>query len=462
LLCATDLALTAVALRLAALARLLLPWGVSLWPRAVSLSIQIYALALAVWLAVFLLLAVYDSRQHPRLLDELQSLLAAVPVATLVFAGVLYLSYRDVPRLLFLYFFCIDLALLLAWRALLWAFLHLAGRSREPRRKVLIAGAGAVGAAVATNLQHREWTGLQVVGFVDDDPQKQGTEVNGLPVLGALEDTPRLIEDKGIQEVVFALPLRAHQELASLVFALQSMPVVVKVVPDFFDLAFFRAAITVDDLGGMPLLNLRASAIEGFPRAVKRVFDLCGATILTIVLSPLMLLSAILIKLDSKGPVLFRQLRIGENCEPFGMYKFRSMVADAESRLNEVLVETEDGQLIHKTKDDPRITRVGRILRRNSIDELPQLFNVLRGEMSLVGPRPELPFLVERYQPWQRKRFAVPPGMTGWWQISGRSERPMHMHVDDDLFYIQNYSLLLDLQILWKTVAALVRRRGAF
>jgi lipopolysaccharide/colanic/teichoic acid biosynthesis glycosyltransferase len=175
-----------------------------------------------------------------------------------------------------------------------------------------------------------------------------------------------------------------------------------------------------------------------------------------------MVVSAILIKLDSKGPVIFKQLRIGENCKPFGVYKFRSMVADAESRLQEVVVETEDGQVVHKVKDDPRITRVGRILRRWSIDELPQLFNVLKGEMSLVGPRPELPFLVDKYEAWQRKRFAVPPGMTGWWQVTGRSDRPMHLHVEDDLFYIQNYSLLLDLQILWKTLGAVARRRGAF
>jgi lipopolysaccharide/colanic/teichoic acid biosynthesis glycosyltransferase len=144
------------------------------------------------------------------------------------------------------------------------------------------------------------------------------------------------------------------------------------------------------------------------------------------------------------------------------VYKFRSMVPDAESKLKDVAIETEDGSLIHKTKDDPRVTRVGRTLRRWSIDELPQLFNVIKGDMSLVGPRPELPLLVERYEPWQRKRFAVPPGMTGWWQISGRSERPMHLHVEDDLFYIQNYSLLLDLQILWKTAGVVLRRRGAF
>jgi exopolysaccharide biosynthesis polyprenyl glycosylphosphotransferase len=457
----SDLALTALALYLASVARLALPWGATLW-QGISLNLQIYVLALLVWISVFLLLSVYDPRRNVRLADELQMVLVAVLVSTLFFAGTLYLSYRDVPRLLFLYFFCLDLAFLLCWRALIRGVLRLTQRSRQARRSVLIAGAGEVGRNVAANLRQRDLTGLDVVGFVDDDPDKQGKTVGDLPVLGTVQDTPRLIEEKHIQEVIFALPLRAHEEIANLVVGLQSLPVVVKVVPDFFDLAFFRAAVTVDDLGGIPLLNLRASAIEGFPRAVKRAFDLLGATALLVVLSPLLLLIAILIKLDSKGPVIFKQLRIGENCQPFYVYKFRSMAADAESRINEVLTQTEDGQLLHKRRDDPRVTGVGRLLRRASLDELPQLFNVIKGEMSLVGPRPELPLLVERYEPWQRKRFAVPPGITGWWQTSGRSDRPMHLHVEDDLFYIQNYSLLLDLQILWKTVGAVLRSRGAF
>ncbi len=461
-LCLSDLVLTAGALYLASLARLALPWGVALWPQAVRLNVQVYVLVLAIWLSVFLLLSVYDPKRNVRFADELRSVFVAVLVGTLVFAGALYFSYRDVPRLLFLYFFCIDLALLLGWRALLRGIFRLAGRSGRGRRRVLIAGAGQVGRNVAANLQQQEWTDVEVIGFLDDDPTKQGKRLDGVAVLGPLQDAPDVIEQKEVQEVVFALPLGAHRELANLVVELQKLPVVVKVVPDFFDLAFFRSAIAVDDLGGIPLLNLRASAIEGFPRMLKRTFDLVGAVCLTILLSPLLLMAAVLIKLDSKGPVIFRQLRVGENSRPFYVYKFRSMVANAEERLEEVMIETEDGQVIHKASDDPRVTRVGRGLRRTSLDELPQLFNVIKGEMSLVGPRPELPFLVDRYEPWQRKRFAVPPGMTGWWQIRGRSDRPMHLHVEDDLFYIQNYSLLLDLQILWKTLGVVLRRRGAY
>ena len=177
---------------------------------------------------------------------------------------------------------------------------------------------------------------------------------------------------------------------------------------------------------------------------------------------PAMAIIALLIRLDSPGPVLFRQQRVGENGRLFWIYKFRTMVADAEAKQSVVLKTTDEGDVVHKIPEDPRVTRIGRFLRRTSLDELPNLFNVLKGEMSLVGPRPEMPWLVERYEPWQRRRFGVPQGMTGWWQVSGRSDKPMHLHTEDDLYYIQNYSLLLDLRILWKTIATIVKGQGAF
>jgi exopolysaccharide biosynthesis polyprenyl glycosylphosphotransferase len=268
------------------------------------------------------------------------------------------------------------------------------------------------------------------------------------------------VQQLKIDEVILALPLSAYEKAVQLSQNLQKQPVNVRVIPDYFSVALFRAA--VEDVGGMPLINLRAPALNDYERFVKRVFDLIVGSITLLVTLPLMGVIAILIKLDSRGPAIYRQQRVGENGRLFWMLKFRTMVADADARLSEVMREGADGELEFKRPDDPRITRVGRFLRRTSLDEVPQLFNVLKGEMSLVGPRPELPWLVDRYQPWQRKRFAVPQGMTGWWQINGRSSKHMHLSTQDDLYYIQNYSLLLDVRILCKTIGAVLRRKGAF
>ena len=226
------------------------------------------------------------------------------------------------------------------------------------------------------------------------------------------------------------------------------------VIPDYFALALHRAQ--VDDFAGLPLLDLRAPALSDYQRLTKRAFDVALVLLLAPLALPAMGLISAAIRLADGAPVLLRQKRVGENGQVFDMLKFRTMVPDAE------LLLPEDDSLLHKRRDDPRVTRVGGFLRRTSLDELPQFFNILRGEMSLVGPRPELPELVERYETWQRKRFAVPQGLTGWWQINGRSDKPMHLHTEDDLYYVQNYSLGLDLLILWRTLWTVLSGRGAY
>jgi exopolysaccharide biosynthesis polyprenyl glycosylphosphotransferase len=210
------------------------------------------------------------------------------------------------------------------------------------------------------------------------------------------------------------------------------------------------------------MISLKAPALTGYQRVIKRAFDLVVGSLIQLLVLPVEGIIALLIKLDSPGPVIFKQERVGENGRLFWMLKFRSMDIDADQRLEEVLQLDEDGNLIHKLPGDPRVTRIGHFLRRSSLDELPQFFNVLRGEMSLVGPRPELPILVEKYEPWQLKRLAVPQGITGWWQVNGRSDKPMHLNTQDDLYYIQNYSLLLDIQIILKTIWVTMRGKGAY
>lgn len=206
------------------------------------------------------------------------------------------------------------------------------------------------------------------------------------------------------------------------------------------------------------------SGITGFDRLIKHAFDTAVSGTLLLLLAPLMLVIGLLIKLDSPGPVFFRQRRVAEGRRLFWMIKFRSMVVGAERIEPHLIRSAANGQVrFDKTPHDERITRMGHFLRRTSLDELPQLINVLRGEMSLVGPRPELPSLVRNYKPWQHQRFEVPQGMTGWWQVNGRMNRPTFaQRVEDDLYYIRNYSFWLDLRILWKTIFAMIHGKGAY
>ncbi|HSN74816.1 MAG TPA: sugar transferase [Anaerolineae bacterium] len=451
---------TLVAFFTAVQARYWLPFGVQLTWNEVAQPWMMYGLVTLIWGVTFTLMQVYDARHTVRTWNEAQVITLAVGVACLVFAGVLYLTYRELPRRLFVYFVLADLTLLIGLRVALRWMLRYAGRQDATPRRILIIGAGRLARQVAHGVRAQSAAGLSLVGCVDDETVLLHPDDPVGPRLGAIQDAPALVKAQKVDEVIFALPLRAHGVVEWLVLALQSYPVRVRVVPDYFDLAMSRA--TVEDFNGLPLVGLRDSAIDGYDRVVKRFFDLVVSALLLLVAWPLMLLVALAIKLDSPGPALFVQERIGENGQPFKMFKFRSMFAGAEPAIDSAATHGLDDVIVHKTPNDARVTRVGRFIRRTSLDELPQLFNVLRGEMSLVGPRPELPWLVENYEIWQRRRFAVPPGMTGWWQINGRSDRLMHMHTEDDLYYIQNYSPLLDLQILWRTIGVVVRGRGAY
>lgn len=214
-----------------------------------------------------------------------------------------------------------------------------------------------------------------------------------------------------------------------------------------------------DELSPLPWSEISLSSGQlHSKRFLDVVFSLSGLVFLW----PFFLVIAVAIKLDSAGPAIFKQTRVGQNGVLFAMYKFRSMQVNVPKLIAAGGKAAAYGEFVHKACDDPRVTRVGRFLRHTSLDELPQLLNILRGEMSMVGPRPEIPWLVEHYEPWQMARFAVPQGLTGWWQINGRANKPMHMNTQDDLFYIENYSMWLDLFILLKTPLVVIRGQGAY
>jgi exopolysaccharide biosynthesis polyprenyl glycosylphosphotransferase len=449
-----DLTGTAVALFLAQQLRVILPFR-SLPLQIVQLPLSVFILTLIIWSVIAFTLSIYDPLRNHRLINELQHVFIATLFSMLVLAGTLYFTYREISRLQVIYFYILDLFFLYGWRIIIWLLRLSRGRTYDIHR-VIILGANELGKQVSETLHKQAWMGLKFVGFLDDNTPNSAD----LPILGTLDNVLQIIEAYEIEEIIVALPYREYDKLNQLVGDTLPLPVKIRIVPNFLNLALHQA--TVEEFGSLPLINLRDIALTKYQLLTKRAFDLIISSILLFVSLPIMIAVAVAIKLDSPGPIIFKQRRVGENGGIFTMYKFRSMCVGAEARQNEVVQYDEMGNVTYKVLGDPRVTRVGRFIRRTSLDELPQLLNVLNGEMTLVGPRPEMPWLVEKYEPWQRKRFTVPPGLTGWWQINGRSDKPMHLHTEDDLYYIQNYSLLLDMYILWKTIPTIVKRRGAF
>jgi exopolysaccharide biosynthesis polyprenyl glycosylphosphotransferase len=415
-----------------------------------------YFLVTAVFGFVFPMMRLYDARRIYRALEEAKQVGVGVAVAGVLLTGALFLVHWIVPRLVFLYLIAVAALLMFGCRATLRA-LYRRGHLGAAEPVVLIAGAGSRGRQAAKMLAS---TGVRVTGFVDDDPAKHGRRVDGCMVLGDLDEISSVVQREAVTDVVFALPSGAYERLRRLLVTLWKIPLHVCTVSDFGDLGFAR--ISTESLGALTVIALREPVVDGFQRIVKRLIDLILGLVITLCVLPIGSVIAVLIRLDSPGPIVFRQQRVGENGRVFTMYKFRTMVADAEQRQHAVTTYTSSGQIVHKRPDDPRVTRVGRILRRLSLDELPQLANVLRGEMSLVGPRPEMPWIVETYTPWQYQRLTVPQGMTSWYVVNGRSETPMHLNTEEDLRYVHDYSVLQDLKILWKSMAAVVKGRGAF
>ncbi|MCA9942327.1 MAG: sugar transferase [Anaerolineales bacterium] len=454
-----DAGLTFLALSLAVLIRPFLPQFPYLVPvNQITLSQILYFIVPAVWVITFLLASVYDPKRIYKVTDEVQTIIIAEAVATLVCAGILYLGFRDFSRWLFATFILFNTVFILSWRFLLRTIFRL-WRAPSRERRVLIVGAGKTGRSVGSLMKNYDWAGFKLIGYLDDDVQKRKHD---LPILGSVGDARAVVKKYGIEDIVIALPQRAYGQINKLTITLHDLPVHVRIVPDYFSLALYRAS--VDDFSGIPMINLRDPALNDVQRLVKRMFDLFVGSITTLLLMPIFMLICLFIKLDANGPIIFKQQRIGENGRIFNMFKFRTMIPEADSQREQITeINPENGRILFKKRpDDPRITRLGRFLRRTSLDELPQLFNVLLGDMSLVGPRPELPWLVDQYEPWQRKRFAVPQGMTGWWQVNGRSDKPLHLNTEDDIYYVQNYSIWMDIYILIKTPWVVLRGKGAY
>ena len=328
------------------------------------------------------------------------------------------------------------------------------------RQRTVIVGAGDVGQRIARALIDNGRTGIEIVGFIDSDPQPLQRGLHTIPVLGPEEDLLRLVQRARADRVIIGFSRRAPEELVELFRRSDLHRIHVTVVPQFFEVLPSR--IDIDEVSGMPVLEVRPARLSRSAFAVKRASDLVLILLALPLLIPVFLTVAAAIKLDSRGPVFFRQARSGRHGRVFWIFKFRTMVVDAESMRDDLLKHNEMSGPLFKIKDDPRVTRVGRFLRRTSLDELPQLINVLRGDMSLVGPRPFVIYEDDKIVGWARRRLDLTPGITGLWQVMGRNDMPFDEMVKLDHMYVTRWSLLWDFKILLKTIPSVLRRHGAY
>ncbi len=413
-------------------------------------------IAALIWISVFITIGIYDGHRNMRFFSELSWLITGTGIAATTIAGVFYYFNLAFSRTEFTFSVFVTFFLTLIWRTAIRAYWRLNPRQSEFHRRFLVVGAGSVGQFIAAQIIENSHHNFTLVGFLDDDKTKRKQP----QILGTIDQILASVNQFQVDDVLLALPAHAYQRTEWAVSQLQSLPVQVWLIPDHFRLSLFRT--TVDEIAGIPMLNMRAPALSEYQRFFKRILDLVLASLILLLIWPFMLLVALLVRLSSPGPVIYHSERVGENGRLFNMLKYRTMVMNADQQIETIKQPDENGNLIHKHPQDPRVTRLGRFLRKFSIDEWPQFINVLKGEMSLVGPRPELPSLVEKYEPWQRVRFTVPQGITGWWQVNGRSDRPLHLNTADDIFYVKNYSIRLDLQILLRTILVVLFGRGAY
>lgn len=451
-----DLATVVVALVLSTVTTDLARDGQTGWTDLEFLLVG--AATLPLWLVIMSGQRLYNIRFIGRRIDEIRRVFNATFLGSMGVVLAAYFAGVDVPRSRVLALFVVVTILMSAEREVArQAFAAMRARGRLVRN-VVIAGANPEGRELAAMLRTDTWLGYRVLGFVDDtatDPEP----VPGVPLLGTVADAAEILRSRPRASVIVAASAIESTTTNRLARDLLDRGVHVELSSTLRDIASQR--LVVRPLGRFPVVYVEPVQRGGWRRLAKRSFDVTLALGALVVASPVMVAAMVAIRLDSPGPMLFRQVRVGRNGRPFQVLKLRTMVADAEARRAELLAANEADGPLFKMRDDPRVTRVGRFLRRSSIDELPQLWNVVRGEMSLVGPRPALPHETEAWDPLLTQRLRVTPGITGMWQVNGRSESSFEDYTRLDLYYVDNWSLLIDLAILAKTVPVVLLRRGA-
>ena len=421
--------------------------------------LQLVPFVLILWPVVFYFHGLYQSRRGRSRVDEVLTIVLAVLLATVLLSVVIAWyrppawpgsrEYFTYSRAFLGLFALVDLAFVATTRMVVRSGLRRVRSSGHNLQRILVVGAGLLGREITAKIiAHREM-GFEVVGFLDDDPGKQGTTICDVPVLGTLRQAEEILGTQRIDQVFITLPLEAHKKVLQLIDLMARECVEVKLVPDILQYAALKAAL--EDLDGTPVINLSQVPLQGWNSMVKRGMDLAIASAALIVLLPLFPIIALAIWLEDRGPIFYRQERMGLDGRSFMILKFRSMRVDAEATSGPVWA----------IKDDPRRTRVGGLLRQWSFDELPQVWNVLMGDMSIIGPRPERPTFVREFKhkiPRYMLRHRVKSGITGWAQVHGwRGNTSIKKRIQYDLHYIQNWSLSLDFKILWMTLRYALR-----
>jgi exopolysaccharide biosynthesis polyprenyl glycosylphosphotransferase len=455
-----DFAVIVAGILIAAQARQYL--SVFVLPADVSESVAVTGPLLAgLWLLCIGLLGGYSRSTFGAGTEEFKSVARGSVGAAAGVGIACYLTSYPLSRGFYVLAFVIGLPALMLVRALLRRALHRARRRGVLTQRVLIAGTPAHIDEVAGVLLREAWLGYDIVGALTPTHDLSEATTLGIPVLGSAEDVVSVAEETRPDVLLIASgAFSSATQMRRIAWDLEQHAVQVVVAPSVTDVS--RERVKIRPVGGLPLMHLEGPRAMHAARWGKRIFDLVGSGLLILMFSPVLLAVAVVIKLDDRGPVLFRQTRVGRDGAEFDCLKFRTMVTDAESLLARLLEQQGFDGGLFKMEDDPRITRVGRRLRRFSLDELPQLFNVFAGHMSLVGPRPPLPREVALYEADTHRRLRVRPGMTGLWQVSGRSDLSWSEAVRLDLYYVDNWSMIQDLSILARTAGAVIGSSGAY
>jgi exopolysaccharide biosynthesis polyprenyl glycosylphosphotransferase len=404
-------------------------------------------------MVVFAVRRLYIPRRGVGRVDLLYQVVAAVGIGWLAALSFTFFVYRalEPPRLMLVYWALLSILLVWAMRVVLDALLRQAHRGGRDLERVLIVGDGEQAQLVQDKITSAPELGYRIVGYIGNGSPSPHVQ----PVLGGLRDVPRVVREQGVGEVIIAWAGISHPDLVDIIAGCTQQRVDIKIFPDIFEL--MAREVETSELTGLPLMRVRDVTLRGWMRFLKRALDVCVSWTLLVFLSPLLLVMALLVKLTSPhGPILYVQERVGLDGKPFYMLKFRSMRPDAEAQSGPVWA----------VRNDPRRTRLGQMIRRFSVDEVPQLVNVLVGEMSLVGPRPERPEFVAQFSnlvPRYRERHMEKAGLTGWAQVNGlRGQTSIVERTEYDLFYVETWSLAFDVKILLKTLAAVIRDRNAY